>query len=234
MLAASRVAPGAGGRPDALALVAPRGPARWRLATMGVRPAARGGGAAQRLLDDLVARARAAGVAALELEVFAQNERALRLYRRHGFEVVHGLYGHVAEPGEAQHADAGALPAPRAPADALAWLSAAEAVLPDLPLQAAAAGVAGLPAGWQAWGRGTAQLVADTAAPGRVRIASLVDLDPAQHDAGQLVRALRAAWPAARLEVPPLQRDDVGGAALSRLGWRREPLHQWLMRRPLG
>ena len=34
----------------------------------------------------------------LELEVFAQNTRALRLYEHHGFEAVHALYGHVAEP----------------------------------------------------------------------------------------------------------------------------------------
>lgn len=231
-----RVALDADGRPAALALVAPRGPARWRLAAMGARPAARGSGAAQRLLDDLAQRARAAGVGLLELEVFAQNTRALRLYEHHGFEAVHALYGHVAEPVPGARPAAAADTALDAvgQADALAWLQAAEAEIPELPLQVSAAGVAGLPApGWRAWRRGGAQLVFDDATPGTVRIVSLIDRDPAQHDARRLLQALRAAWPAARLRVPPLQRDDLGGEALGREGFQREPLHQWLMRRPL-
>jgi len=87
----------------AFALVAPR-PAlsRWRLATMGAVPEARGSGAAAALLQDFIDRGRAAGLAALELEVFAQNERALRLYRRHGFVEQHALQGwqRLARAGE--------------------------------------------------------------------------------------------------------------------------------------
>ncbi len=90
----SRVAFDATGQALAFALVAERPlHRRWRLATMGARPQARGTGAAGRLLDEFLLRAAAQGQQAVELEVFAQNERARRLYESRGFESVHPLYG---------------------------------------------------------------------------------------------------------------------------------------------
>jgi len=99
-LTLSRAALDGEGRILAFCLVAPR-PAlgRWRLGTMGALPAARGSGAAPALLDDFIARAAAAGQGAVELEVFAQNARALRLYQGRGFAPLHELHGYVAEPG---------------------------------------------------------------------------------------------------------------------------------------
>ena len=63
---------------------------------------------------------------------------------------------------------------------------------------------------------------------------SLVDRDPAQHDADVLVAALLARHPGRFIKVPALQRPDVGGDALARAGFAREPLHQLLMRRPVA
>ena len=54
--------------------------------TLGVAPAARRQGIARRLLGDLIARARAAGVRRLALEAAADNEAALALYRSLGFQ----------------------------------------------------------------------------------------------------------------------------------------------------
>jgi hypothetical protein len=48
-----------------------------------------------------------------------------------------------------------------------------------------------------------------------------------------LVRALLAAYPAAKINVPALQRPDLGGAALRRCGFERETLNQWIMCRDL-
>src|SRR5512139_3672518 len=185
------------GRVVAFALTAPR-PAldRWRLATMGALPEARGSGAANDLLDDLVGRARAHGQQAVELEVFARNERAVRLYRRFGFEVRHPLYGHE--------------------------------------VKAVAAAVAALPDGWRAWRRGPAQLVFGVTGDGDVLVRSLVDLDPRQHDAEALLRRLCADHPGARVTVPQLQRPDLGGEALQRVGFTPLALHQWLMRLDLS
>ncbi|NCT83343.1 MAG: GNAT family N-acetyltransferase [Comamonadaceae bacterium] len=221
-----------GGAVQAFALVAPRpGLARWRLGTMGALPEARGSGAAVRLLQDFVRRGRAAGLAAVELEVFAQNERALRLYRRHGFVEQHALHGwqRLAPAGEP-----GAMPAAVAADDALAWLREAEQRIAELPLQVSADIVATLPAGWTAWRRGGAQLVFSGDATAGLTVRSLIDLDPAQQDAEALLRALLAAHPGARVGVPALQRPDLGGAALRRCGFAPEPLHQFIMRRDLA
>lgn len=220
----------------AFALVAPRPErARWRLGTMGAVPEARGSGAAAQLLVDFVQRGRAAGLQALELEVFAQNERAVRLYRRHGFTVRHVLHGYqfTAAVGEASPPSASLA---CTPADALAWLREVDAALMDLPLQVGATVVGVLTLPWTAWRRGGAQLVftADPAAQGGVIVRSLVDRDPAQHDAEALVRALLAAHPGARVSVPALQRADLGGAALRRCGFAPEALHQTLMRLDLA
>lgn len=233
-LSLSRVASGGDGAPLAFALVAPR-PAlrRWRLATMGALPAARGSGAAPALLQDLAARAQAAGQVALELEVFAENARAVNLYERHGFARRAALFGHVATGG-GEAGDAGIATVARD--DALAWLDAAQAQLEarddELPLQVTAP-VLAVAEGWTAWRRGSAQLVFGDAPDGGLLIRSLVDTRPAQHDAEALARALRAAHPGRRIEQPPLLRPDVGGAALARAGFVPLPLHQWLMRRRL-
>jgi predicted N-acetyltransferase YhbS/L-amino acid N-acyltransferase YncA len=221
------------GAVQAFALVAPRPAlARWRLGTMGAVPEARGHGAAVQLLEDFVQRGRAAGLAAVELEVFAQNTRALRLYRRHGFVEQHALQGWQG----LGHAD-GQDPVASAHAvrtnAALAWLREAELRTADLPLQVGAELVQRLPTGWSAWQRGSAQLVFSGDAALGIAVRSLIDLDPAQQDAESLIRALLAVHPGARITVPALQRPDLGGAALRRCGFAPEALHQFIMRRDL-
>jgi ribosomal protein S18 acetylase RimI-like enzyme len=230
-LGLSRVALDAGGEILAFCLVAPRPRlARWRLGTMGAVPAARGSGAARALLDDFIERAGAAGQRALELEVFAQNERALRLYQGRGFELRHELHGYLAEPGVVEPACA---PVERvAPAAALAWLEAAELRIPGLPLQVGA-GALRAAQGLQAWQHGAAQLAFTRPDETTVAIASLIDEGPAQADARALLQALRAEYPQAALRVQQLQRLDLGGRALRELGFAAQPLHQLLMQRTL-
>ncbi len=223
------------GQPAAFALVAPR-PARgrWRLATMGALPSARGSGAAPALLDDLIVRATAAGVAALELEVFAQNPRALSLYRGRGFQELHELHGHTLAADAAAQGDL-----PRAAVTevdreaAFAWLDAAEAQQPELPLQVTALSLAALQMPLQAWQQGRAQLVFSLADDGSVVLQSLVDLDPAQPGAAALLVELRSRHPGRPVKVPALQRDDLGGRALQAAGFERQVLHQLWMRRGL-
>lgn len=221
-----------GDRLLAFALVAPR-PAigHWRLATMGAVPEARGSGAAPVLLDDFVARAAAASLRGVELECFAQNERALRLYRSRGFEAIHALYGYTRAAGAplAQGADAGirrvGLPA------AFEWLDRCSLELDDLPLQVTPVSLRAQPVALQALQLGTAQLVFAVAGADSMAIHSLVDRNPAQHDAQSLAAALVREQPGHRIVVPQLQRPDLGGEALERLGFERQPLHQVLMRR---
>lgn len=212
----------------AFALVAPRPDlARWRLAMMGAVPAARGSGAAAALLDDFIARAGQAGMQAVELECFEQNERALRLYRGRGFEALHRLYGY-ARPA--------ALPAPAGDAqaqvvtcdDAFAWLAAASLRDRQLPLQVTPVSLRALTVTLQAWRLGAAQVVFSEGAEQKVTIHSLVEQGG---DAQALVAALLRRYAGWSVGVPQLQRLDVGGAALERLGFERLALNQVLMRR---
>ena len=222
------------------ALVAPR-PAtrRWRLATMGARPSARGSGAAAALLDDFIGRATGTGLATVELEVFAANERAWRLYRGRGFDVVHPLMGY-------EHAGTAARrPAPAVEAVPLlaawSWLAEAEARIADLPLQVTApvlrvaASAAPRSHPLQAWRHGSAQMVfAEQPSGAAVVVHSLIDDEPGQRLRAGLAEALLAMYPGRTLRVPALQRPDLGGQALERAGFVPQPLHQWLMRRALG
>jgi ribosomal protein S18 acetylase RimI-like enzyme len=225
-LAHSRVALAPDGEISAFALTALRPDAgRWRLATMGALPAARGSGAAPALLDDFIARAREAGQAGVELEVFAQNRRAFKLYRSRGFEALHELHGYRRSAGRYESESPAVLEV--APDTALAWLQRAAQQIPDLPMQVTAAA---LPAQWQAWQSGSAQLLFSGNAPAPLTIHSLIDLDPAQRQAQALAQALLARHPWRELQVPQLQRLDVGGEALRRLGFEPLALHQLWMR----
>jgi len=167
-------------------------------------------------------------MAAVELEVFAQNERARRLYEGRGFALLHELHGYLAEPGSVP-ARAHAVQQVTQ-AEALAWLDAL--ALPDLPLQVTPA-ILGQSA-LQAWRHGQAQLLFSLPDEAHVQIACLVDTGPAQADARALLQTLAAEFPQRRLRVPQLQRLDLGGQALRELGFQPQPLHQLLMWRSLG
>ncbi len=237
-LGLSRVALNAQGQALAFALVAQRPlHRRWRLATMGARPQARGTGAAAALLDDVLARAADSGQQAVELEVFAQNERARRLYESRGFQAVHPLHGWQADLasllscGTGTGLGTGTEPAPAPQAvdlpRALAWLDDAERRWPDLPLQVTRASLRHLTEA-QAWQMGTAQLVF-TLPDETVIVNSLIAPDPG--DARALIQALARVYPQRRLRVPQLQRDDLGGLTLRALGASPLPLHQlWMLR----
>lgn len=215
----------------AFSLVAPRAELRtWRLATMGAVPAARGSGAAPLLLDDFIERARAAGCAQVELECFAQNERALRLYRAKGFEPLHELHGYHRAAGSAPEGKADGRDVPLA--DAFAWLEAVGAARGDLPLQVTPVSLCALPMALAAVRHGSAQVVFSVTAEA-VTLHSLVDRDVGQAAAQALVGELLRRYPAHRFTVPQLQRTDLGGQALERLGFQRAPLHQFLMKKRL-
>lgn len=232
-LASSRVVQEGGGRVLGFALVGPHG-RRLRLATLALRPAARGRGIAQALLDGVLEEARRAGAAeAVELEVFVQNARAVTLYRSRGFATVAELRGYERAPGPAARAAEGVQPLPLEAA--LAWLRepAREALLPMQTSAAALAARAGSLVAWRAGEQ--AQLVwSVNAGASQVQIASLVDTSPGQTGARMLARALAQAYPQATLRVPQLQRPELGGDALEAEGWQRLALQQWLMRLPLA
>ena len=228
-LALSRVAV-RDGAIAAFAFACPRAErGRWRLGAMGALPAARGSGAAPALLDDFLARARAHGLAWAELECFAENERALRLYRGRGFEVACALDGWKASgaPADAVAREVRAVDR----ASAFAWLEDAGRRLAWLPFPGTARSLAGQPRPLTFWQCDDALLVFSVVAGTPTQIHGLVDHDPALAGAAALARALRAAHPDSF--APPILRGDLGGAALERAGYTRHGLSQVLMKREL-
>jgi hypothetical protein len=183
------------------------------------------------LLDDFVARAQAAGMRSVELECFAQNTRALRLYEGRGFREVDALHGWQHPGGSGvEPAD---VPVQVGLPDAFDWLGACLAAGVPLPLQVTPRSLRALPLALQAWRRGQAQLVFSEGADARIQVHSLVDRVPAQQDARALAAALLARYARHAMQVPQLQRQAVGGAALESLGFERLPLQQLWLRRPL-
>ncbi|HKF73539.1 MAG TPA: GNAT family N-acetyltransferase [Stellaceae bacterium] len=68
------------------------------IVTLGVAPQARRRGAARALLEDLLGRARALGIASLTLEVAEDNAAAFALYRALGFEAAGTRRGYYRRP----------------------------------------------------------------------------------------------------------------------------------------
>lgn len=232
-LAASRVAV-RDGAVLAFGLVAPRPQGRrWRLAAMGATPEARGCGAAPVLLDDFVARAAAAAQLAVELECFVANERAQRLYRSREFAARHELFGYDLAEGAEILAPVGTPPREVDRATGFAWLDAAEERLGELPLQVTRPSLAATARPLRFWQRGTAQVVWSDTGEGALQVHSLIDDSAQQADGEVLVAAMRATRPGAAVSVAALQREDLGGAALRRLGFLPQRFHQVLMVRSL-
>jgi hypothetical protein len=236
------------GRVIAFAFTAPRPAiARWRLSAMGARPPARGTGAAPALLDDFLARAVPERVRVVELECFQKNERALKLYRGRGFEVVQALNGWSAQAlgrdaAARDLAARGTEVGPAGPASApaaveretaFAWLDDVTLHIPDVPLQVTTPTLRASTRPLTCWQAGTAQLVFSVVADTPIQVHSLVDRSVAQRDAEALVRALRTNHPDHAVTVPALQRDDLGGDALRRAGFAPAALNQVLATRSL-
>lgn len=198
-----------------------------RVGGMGVVAAARGSGASRQLLQQVIDDARAAGCDQLELEVFAQNDPAVRLYRAFGFEEVAPLWGFEREAGDLPALPSGT-PKRMARRCAAQWVAVRGPR--DLPYQLSAHTVAKAPDGSTLWRLGKALAIFSEPQPGRLALSLLVDMRRNQADARALLAALIHAHPAHAIRVPQLMRDDCAAEALRDLGFRQLALHQLQMR----
>jgi ribosomal protein S18 acetylase RimI-like enzyme len=217
----------------AFGMITPRPLQRTRIAVMGARIAARGSGAAPRLLDDAVAASVARGDRWIELEAFAQNERAVRLYRSRGFEADADLLGFVAAPSQGLARDEAAREVSRD--EAAAWATTVDQDNPALlPWQVGGEAILVALGSPRAWRVGEALLVFTEVNADTITVSVLLDRDAAQRDAVRLIGALRHRYPQALLKAPQIQRADGAAVAFVAAGWTREPLYQHLMRRRAG
>jgi hypothetical protein len=205
---------------------------RCRVGAMGLLPETRGSGLAQALLERVIAEASVRGDTAIELEVFAQNPRAHHLYLGFGFGDVMPLHGYTCDASAVRQAE-GPAPAPAVlPLAAAAdWLARQAA---DMPFQQSAHLLRAPTTRGTAWQAGTALLVFDLPQDSSVLALRVVhEADAASGSLAGLVKRLAAEHPQRRLQMPALLAPHLGGDVLEQLGFVRQPLHQYLMRRAL-
>jgi len=214
----------------AFAMITPRPGARTRIAVMGARPEARGTGIAKRLLDDAVSAALARGDRWIELEAFAQNVRAVALYRSRAFEPVTALYGFIASQREGLAQDADVREASRE--DASRFAAAIDRDDPTLlPWQVGGEAILALPGNVRAWRYGAGQMVFQDSDP--ITVISLLERGEGHGDSLRLIAALRHVFPERELRAPQLHREEGPARAFDEAGWTRQELHQLYLRRQL-
>lgn len=224
------------GQAQGFVLLAPRLQLQiWRVAMMGLVPQARGSGLADVLLQTLCTRAAQAQTG-LELEVICHNARAERLYAKFGFVREHVLQSWLYTPSKAD--DGAQANSPQDAVElisceaALTWLQQAELRIPGLPLQTCAASLLPIREQLQCLRRHHAQLIFRHMPDQSIQILSLIDEQAGQEAAQILLRAMQIRHPQAIIRLSPLQRYDLGGAALAACGFSQQELGQYLMRRP--
>lgn len=220
----------AGDRVVSFALVTPRSSVSWRVAVMGARPDARGTGIAPRLLDETIAEAQSRRITSIELEVFAQNTRALRLYQSRGMTPASVLKAFDATATSRR----AMLPVTSVTHDAAVRRARdIEALSPVyLPWQVCSESIRRMPGVPHCWQSGSAQLVF-AEMTGLILVQSLLDSDPAHASASGLLATLRDAYPEAMLRAPQLQAENGAARAFRDAGWTEADLYQNLMRRTL-
>jgi GNAT superfamily N-acetyltransferase len=219
-----------GDRVISFALVTPRSGHCWRIAVMGARPEARGSGIAPRLLDETIAEAQSRQLRSVELEVFAQNTRALRLYQSRGMTTAT-----VLQAFEATASSRRAIFPVKSVTHETAARRASEIESGSsiyLPWQVCGEAIRRLPGVPHCWQSGSAQIVF-TEMTGLVLVQSLLDSNPDQAGAVDLLAMLRDTYPDAILRAPQLQAEPGAALAFRTAGWRQAELHQNLMVRSL-
>ena len=214
---------------------------RTRIGAFGAVPEARGTGLAKQLLKRVIDDARASGAPHIELECFAQNERAIRLYLGAGFQSLYDLRGYTrdAAPGEAVAGSSSDLSSFEvSSADAQKWLDAhlGDSKISWLPFQVGwvwremPSGVARFFLARNPDGNDALMVCYGAKDESKEIRAQLIDTEAdRQEGARALIRALIAAYPGKKIDVSPLQRPDLGGDALEAEGFKRQELHQQFM-----
>jgi GNAT superfamily N-acetyltransferase len=223
-LTASRVLI-ADGQPTGIAFIARRG---WtsRLAAMGIVKEARGNGAGSWLMQTLIREARQRGEREMLLEVIEQNEPAVRLYEKSGFEVVRRLIGLLrkdaveATTSELQEMDI------REVSGLITQYG-----LPDLPWQLSGESMALTTPPARAYCNGPAYAIVSNTEATDVAIWSLL-VEPSARGNGlgaDMLKSIIAAHPHKNWHVPALLPEELG-KVYERAGFVREDLSQWQMR----
>ena len=223
-LTASRVLL-ADGEPSGIALIARRG---WtsRLAAMGIAQETRGKSAGTWFMEQLIKEARERNDREMVLEVIEQNEPAVRLYKRHGFQTVRRLIGlknqdaKQDEKSDLQEMDLREM-----------GRLILQYGLPDLPWQLSGETIALLNPPASAYKNGGAYIAISNPDAEHIVIWSLL-VEPKARGNGLAVEMLNqilANHEGKTWHVPAIWPEEFG-VIFERAGFQREELSQWQMR----
>jgi len=214
------------GEPVGMALIARRG---WtsRLAAMGIVKDARGIGAGTWLMQRVIQDARDRKDHEMLLEVIEQNEYAVRLYRKCGFETVRRLIG-LSYKDEREKTDG--IPLPEIDLRTAGAL-VSQSGLPDLPWQLAGETIALLNPPARAFQKGPACVVTSSPDADYVAIWSLVVEHAARgkHLGIDLLNTLMDAYPGRTWHISAIMPEELG-PVFEYAGFEREELTQFQMR----
>ena len=210
-----------------VALIARRG---WssRLAGMSIVPDHRGKGVGRYLLKQIVEKAKARGDRCLELEVIEQNEPAVELYRKSGFQILRRLLSYRLENPSGFKASPVEIDI-RELAD-LVNLSG----LPNLPWQLSSENLSVMGPPHQAFKLASSYVAITDPSGESVVLRSLLTLPESRKkgQASRLLKALFAQYRGKTWVVPAIFPEEIGGF-FDALGFERQKLSQFHMELPL-
>ena len=214
-------------QPCGIALIARRGWAS-RLAAMGVAKEIRGKGAGSWFMDELISEAHLRGDREMVLEVIEQNEPAVKLYRKSGFETSRRLIGFTRRGKDTEKSE-------RSELQEIDLREMGQLVsqhgLSDLPWQLSGESIAQMTPPARAYCKGQAYVVVSNPDAEHVVIWSLlVEQGGRGNGLGtDLLKDVIANHAGKRWHAPAIFPEEFG-KVFERAGFEREELSQWQMR----
>ena len=214
--------------PAGVALIARRG---WssRLAAMGISGGMRGQGAGSWLMEKLVQQARERLDREMVLEVIEQNDAAVRLYQKYGFQSVRRLVSYIRKDAVELGPDGLEERDVRDVATQVAQYG-----FSDLPWQLSAETIAQMTPPARAYFRDHTYIALSDPEETHVVIWSLL-VEPnarGNHQGAETVKAVIAQYPGHTWHVPAIFPEEMDGV-FQRAGFEREELSQWQMNLPI-
>jgi ribosomal protein S18 acetylase RimI-like enzyme len=212
-------------QPCGIALIARRG---WtsRLAAMGIAKEIRGKGAGSWFLKQLIEEACQRGEREMSLEVIEQNEPAVKLYQKSGFQTVRRLIGLIRKDAEEQKLE----PLQEIDLREMGRLIMQHG-LSDLPWQLSGESIAQMNPPARAYCKGQAYVAISNPDAERVVIWSLlVEAEVRGNGLGtDLIRSMIANYRGKSWHVPAIFPEEFENVFVN-AGFDREKLSQWQMR----
>ncbi len=211
------------GKALGVALIARRG---WssRLAGMPIIPEARGQKVGAWLMEQLIVEAKSRGDRRMELEVIQQNEPAVKLYQKVGFQTIRRLVGYKLE-------------SPSGKPDGLTEIDVRQLAnlvnlhgLPNLPWQLSGENLAPTGPPQRAYRLGVAYAMISNPDADRIALRSVLTMPDSRGKgrATRLLRALFAQFPDKSWVVPAIFPEEMSGF-FEKLGFELQKLSQFQM-----